>query len=107
MDVVPSNRNVNCSRQKKKKKLSYDTQNKIKIRLRESKSEMIHSITELHAETIQYSQQTTIKISNWHSKIAWLNAFFFFFPVVGCKFWFHFIKVGWTTKIILHLIQSL
>ena len=50
---------------KKKKKLSYDTQNKIKIRLRESKSEMIHSITELHAETIQYSQQTTIKISNW------------------------------------------
>ena len=49
----------------KKKKLSYDTQNKIKIRLRESKSEMIHSITELHAETIQYSQQTTIKISNW------------------------------------------
>ena len=65
MDVVPSNRNVNCSRQKKKKKLTYDTQNKIKIRLRESKSEMIHSITELHAETIQYSQQTTIKISNW------------------------------------------
>ena len=50
---------------KKKKKLSYDTQNKIKIRLRESKSEMIHPITELHAETIQYSQQTTIKISNW------------------------------------------
>ena len=65
MDVVPSNRNVNCSRQKKKKKLSYDTQNKIKIRLRESKSEMIHSITELHSETLQHSQQTTIKISNW------------------------------------------
>lgn len=50
---------------KKKKKLSYDTQNKIKIRLRESKSEMIHSITELHSETLQHSQQTTIKISNW------------------------------------------
>ena len=66
MVVFPTNRNVNCSRQKKKKKkLSYDTQNKIKIRLRESKSEMIHSITELHSETLQHSQQTTIKISNW------------------------------------------
>lgn len=35
---------------------------------------MIHSITELRSETIQHSQQTTIKISNWQEESQMLKA---------------------------------